>query len=116
MPGPWGDKGRGRAVCVGGVSSKPWLFCRAQPACPPPHTHTHTHTHSLGRGQVDCLWCPSNDSILDHEGSRACPFQGQVTGEPRASPTLSERRSQARGDQEGVTWASGDWEEPTGGP
>ena len=106
-------------MCVGGVSSKPWLFCRAQPACPPPHTHTHTHTHtilSLGRGQVDCLWCPSNDSILDHEGSRACPFQGQVTGEPRASPTLSERRLQARGDQEGVTWASGDWEEPTGGP
>ena len=45
------------------------------------------------------LWRPSNDPSLDHEGSRACPFQGQVTWEPGARPTLTERRtSQARGE------------------
>ena len=39
------------------------------PACmsPTTHTRTHTHTHNpvTGKGQVDHLWCPSDDSILD---------------------------------------------------
>lgn len=42
---------------------------------------------------------PQMTLSLDQEGSRACPFQGQVTGEPGASPTLTEgRRLQARGE------------------
>ena len=85
------------------------------PACmsPTTHTRTHTHTHtilSLGRAK----WIISGDPQMTP--SWTCPFQGQVTGEPGASPTLSDRRSQARGDQEGVTWASGDGQEPTGAP
>lgn len=93
-PGGQGEGASCVCVCVGGIGSQPWLLCRA--SLPPSHTHT---APSLGGGQMDHLWCPSNDPSLDCEGSRACPFQGQVTGEPGARPTLTERRtSQARGE------------------
>lgn len=94
-PGPWEGKERGQALVLPQDPAYTSLTTHTQPY----HLATHLPQQTLRGDQMDLFWCPSNDLPLDCEGRRVCPFQGQMTGEPRSSPKLTERRKpQARGE------------------
>lgn len=90
-----------------GRGPRAWLLGRAQPSrLPPRHSHNPAPwplaAPSSGAGERAkriFSGTPRVTLSLDQEGSGACPFQGQVTGEPGTNPILTERRRlQARGE------------------